>query len=309
MSAPPTGVLLMAYGSPTSPDDVAAYYTDIRRGRPPTPEQLAELRARYARIGGTSPLNRITRAQAAALQRQLGPGVRAYVGMKHWHPRIAEAVDRMAADGIQRAVCLPLAPHYSRLSVGDYHARARAAVEAAGARIELLPVDGFHLDQAFLAVVARRVGEALERFPPDERGGVSVLFTAHSLPARIAAEGDPYPRQLAETAEAVARMVGIRRWSTAWQSAGRTPEPWLGPDVKEAIAAQAAEGARAFLVCPVGFVADHLEVLYDVDVECQAQARRLGVHLERTDSPNAARDFVAALAGLVRARLARAVAA
>ncbi|TAK21209.1 MAG: ferrochelatase [Chloroflexota bacterium] len=307
MNDGPIGVLLLAYGSPQSPDDIETYYTDIRRGRPPTPEQVAELRDRYRRIGGVSPLSRITADQATALRDKLGPGFRVYVGMKHWNPRIPDTVARMADDGIRRAVCLALAPHYSRLSIGDYHARVRDAAARLDVPIELHEVESWHLSPLFIEAVVRRVDDALARFPTGARDTVSVLFTAHSLPSRIVDEGDPYPAQLTATGATVAARLGLGTWSIAWQSAGRTPEPWLGPDVKAAMADQAARGARAFLVCPIGFVTDHLEVLYDLDIECRAHARALGVLFERTASPNADADFIAALAEVVRARLASAV--
>ncbi len=308
----PIGVLLMAYGSPTSLDDLEAYYTDIRRGRPPTSELLLELKERYRQIGGFSPLNHVTAMQAAGLQRQLhgrSRHVRVYVGMKHWRPRIASAVAAMAEDGVRRAVGLVLAPHYSRLSVGDYHARALEANAALDDPLDLTLVDCWHLEPRYVRAVASRVVEGLARFPPQQRPEVAVVFTAHSLPARIQEWDDPYPGQIGETAAAVARQARLGRWSAAWQSAGRTPEPWLGPDVKQVLAEQAAAGATGFLVCPVGFVADHMETLWDLDIDCRAHAQRLGVRLERTHSLNAAPDFLAALAGIVRARLLQPVAA
>ncbi len=302
----PIGVLLMTYGSPESPADLAAYVTDIRRGRPPTEELLVELAARYERIGGVSPLGAITSAQAAALQDSLDPAGRAFqvfVGMKHWSPRIAEAVDAMAAAGIRRAVGVVLAPHYSRLSVGEYHARVRATVERlpAAPRFEL--VDSWYDRPSLVGALARRVAAGLQCFTAAERTSVRVVFTAHSLPARILVERDPYPDQVNTTAARVAERLGLVRWSTAWQSAGRTAEPWLGPDIKRFVAEAALAGESRFLVCPVGFVADHLETLFDLDVDLRAHAERLGVRVERTASLNADPDFVAVLSEVVLAWL------
>ncbi len=307
MQGEPVGVLLMAYGSPRSLDDLEAYYTDIRHGRPPAPELLSELKGRYQQIGGFSPLNHITAMQAAGLQRQLntrGRDVRVYVGMKHWHPTIASAISAMAEDGVRRMVALALAPHYSRLSVGEYQERVARATQALSGPMEVLTVDSWHRERRFIRVVAARVAEGLSRFPAEERDAVSVIFTAHSLPARIAESDDPYPRQIVESAAAVARELRLASWTTAWQSAGRTPEPWLGPDVKQVIAEQAAQGRASFLVCPVGFVSDHMETLWDLDIDCRSAARTLGVRFERTHSLNASFDFLAALASVVRARIA-----
>ncbi len=308
----PFGVLLMAYGSPSDPADLEAYYTDIRRGRAPTPELLAELRDRYQQIGGFSPLNHITAMQAAGLQRLLrsrSTDYRVYVGMKHWHPRIGDAVAAMAEDGLRRAVAVVLAPHYSRLSVGDYLERVERANEALGRPLDFTLVEHWHLEPRYLRALRQRVVDGLARFAEEERAAVSVLFTAHSLPVRIKEWSDPYPRHIGETASAVARYLRLRRWSTAWQSAGRTPEPWMGPDVKQVMAEQAARGVSRFLVCPVGFVSDHMETLWDLDVDCQRHAQQLGVRFERTNSLNAAPDFLAALANMVRGRVAQPVAA
>jgi protoporphyrin/coproporphyrin ferrochelatase len=286
----PLGILLMAYGSPDSPTDLEAYYTEIRRGRPPTAEQLQELAARYARIGGVSTLNAITTAQAAGLQSKLDPSrreFRVYVGMKHWQPRISVAVAAMAADGIQEAIGVVLAPHFSRLSVGEYHARVHEAVSGLldAPRFDL--VRDWHVQPLLIDAFARRVDIGLARFTKAERPRVHVVFTAHNLPRRILAEGDPYPEQVAETARLIAARLGLNSWSVAWQSAGRTPEPWLEPDVKQAIAAR-----DACLVCPVGFVSDHLETLHDLDIDLRDHAARLGTHVERTDSFNADADFI-----------------
>jgi protoporphyrin/coproporphyrin ferrochelatase len=280
------GVLLMAYGTPATPSDVEAYYTHVRRGRPPTEEQLADLRRRYDAIGGTSPLLARTRAQADGLQAALGDGWRVELGMKHAAPFIEDGVTALAAAGVEEGVALVLAPHYSALSVGEYMSRATAGAVA------LTPVESWHLEPVLIELLAERVAAARATVDP----GALVLFTAHSLPSRILESGDPYPTQLEETAAAVAAAAVATDWQVAWQSAGRTPEPWLGPDILEVI-----KGLdRDVVICPCGFVSDHLEVLYDVDIEAQRVAAEVGIHLARTASLNDDPRFLAMLAGVVR---------
>ncbi len=284
----PRGVLVMAYGTPATPDDIETYYTHVRRGRPPAPEQLAELKGRYAAIGGTSPLLERTRAQAAGLSAALGDGWRVELGMKHAPPFIEDGMQALAAAGVEegRIVGLVLAPHYSRLSVGEYAARAT------GARV----VESWHLEAGYVELVARFVSEVAT-----PASGTEVVFTAHSLPSRILAEGDPYPDQLRETAAAVAERAGVERWSVGWQSAGRTPEPWIGPDILDVLRDRAAAGdVERVVVCPAGFVSDHLEVLYDLDVEAAALAAELGLGFARTRMPNDDPRFCATLAEVVR---------
>ena len=295
-----TGVLLMSYGSPDSPADVERYYTDVRRGRPPSPEQLADLRRRYDAIGGLSPLARRTRDQAAGVQRALdeaAPGAfRVFCGTKHSRPSIEEAVEAVAGAGVRDLVALVLAPHYSPLSVGEYLDRAGAAAGKAG--IHVRTVESWHLEPGLVSALAGRLRAALDEVdtPPDR---TEVLVTAHSLPARILEAGDTYPDQLRQTAEAVAAAAGVERWRVAWQSAGRTPEPWLGPDVLEAIADAASAGAAGIVVCPAGFTSDHLEVLYDLDVEGRAAAERHGVRFARTASLNDDPELCRTLAAVV----------
>ena len=290
-----TGVLLMAYGTPATPDDIEGYYTHVRRGRPPTEEQLADLRRRYEAIGGTSPLLERTQEQADGIQAALGDGFRVELGMKHAPPFVEDGVAALADAGITRIVGLVLAPHYSVLSVGEYAKRAEAAAAEAG--VGLTMVSSWHLAPGYLDLLAGFVGEALDRLGADP---VEVVFTAHSLPIRILDMGDPYPDQLAETAKAVADQAGVDRWSVGWQSAGRTPEPWIGPDLLEILPTLVEAGAGGVVVCAAGFVSDHLEVLYDLDVEARAAADKLGLAFTRTPSPNAHPDFCATLAGVVR---------
>ncbi|MGH9225805.1 MAG: ferrochelatase [Acidimicrobiales bacterium] len=291
----PEGVLVMAYGTPATPDDVEAYYTHVRRGRPPTPEQLADLRRRYDAIGGTSPLVERTRAQAAALQAALGDGYRVELGMKHASPFIEDGVAALAAQPLAGMVGLVLAPHYSRLSVGEYEARARKAAALYG--LHLTMVDCWHREPGYVELLASFVLDL-------DVGDTEVVFTAHSLPTRILDDGDPYPDQLKETANAVAKKAGLEQWSVGWQSAGRTPEPWIGPDVLDVLRARAAEGTSRVVVCPAGFTSDHLEVLYDLDVEASALAAELGLTFARTQMPNDHPRLASTLAEVVRRRAA-----
>lgn len=279
----------MAYGSPATEADIPAYYTHIRGGRTPSPEALAELVARYRAIGG-SPLTEITRAQGAALARLMGRPV--FAGMKHAPPFIAEAAADAEAAGLSRLVGLPLAPHYAQMSLGAYERALRGAW-----RGELVFVPGFHAHPAFIAAVRGILAEALESTTAEH-----LLFTAHSLPARIVSEGDPYRQQLLESCELVAASMDLPPWEFAFQSASHTGEPWLGPDLLDAIQ---ASRARDVLVCPIGFVADHLEILYDLDVEAQTFAREHGLRLRRTESFNTRPEFIAALAEIVEDVLAK----
>lgn len=297
MSAAGRGVLVMAYGSPATPDDVARYFTHIRGGRVPSAAQVEELRGRYRRIGGTSPLWAVTAAQAEALGQHLaarGLPVRVYVGMKHSTPFIADAVAAMARDGIRSAAALALAPHYSKVSVASYFSAAREEADRAG--IALRAVESWHDSPRFIAALASRLRVTVGRFGPADR--VDVIFTAHSLPQRILDWNDPYPRQLRRTCELVASSAGILSWRFAYQSASQTGEPWLGPDLLSVLDQLAAAGRREVVVCPVGFVADHLEVLYDIDVEAKEAAAELGLRLQRVPSLNDGADFIAALADL-----------
>jgi protoporphyrin/coproporphyrin ferrochelatase len=277
-------VILMAYGSPSRLEDIRPYLEDIREGRPVSDEAVEELTERYRRIGG-SPLEEVTEAQRAALESELGSPV--FVGMKHWQPRIADAVERALAGGADTVVGLVLAPHYSRLSVEGYRERVENALQG---RAELRFVENWHTHEPYLDVLADRV-----------RGtGAHVVFTAHSLPARILDEGDPYRDQLLETSHLVAERAGLESWSFAFQSESRTGEPWLGPDILAELEALHARGVERVLVCPVGFVSDHLEILWDLDVEARERAAELGLDLDRIESLNADPAFVRGLAELVR---------
>jgi protoporphyrin/coproporphyrin ferrochelatase len=294
------GVVVMAYGTPRSPDDVEAYYTHIRRGRPPAPDQLADLRARYDAIGGVSPLAERTGAQlsaiAAALDERAAGRFRVALGQKHAAPFIEDAVDELARSGVGSVVGLVLAPHYARQSIGQY--LERAATTAQGHGLSFAGVQSWHLVPEYLDFLARAVEEARSELPDEHK----VLFTAHSLPERSLV-GDVYPDQLRESAEAVAARLGLRRWpdwALGWQSAGRTPEPWRGPDILDVIRELGSTGRTdGVLVCAQGFVADHLEVLYDLDIEAAGVARDSGLAFARTRSLNDDATVMGALAGLV----------
>ncbi|CAN5576194.1 ferrochelatase [soil metagenome] len=301
-----TAVLLMAYGTPRHVDEIASYYTDIRRGRPPTDEQLANLTSRYDAIGGLSPLAARTEAQRDALQHALDattPG-QYYValGLKHADPQIESTMATLAADGFRRVIALVAAPHYSVLSVGQYLARATAAGELHD--IEVVGIESWATEPAFVEFSAEQVRTQLATMPTNTK----VLFTAHSLPERVLTlEGERYADEVRATAEQVAAAVGLEHWSqwaTAWQSAGRTSEPWLTPDILTVIddlaaAENYANGERGVLVCAVGFVADHLEVLYDLDIEAAAHAQQRGLAFARTACVNDAPSVMAALAARV----------
>lgn len=280
-------VVLMAYGSPDRLEDVPAYYADIRGGRPIKPEHLEDLVARYRRLGieDSNPLNEITEATRAALEAELGIPV--LTGMRHWQPRIADAVEQALAAGADVIVGLVLAPHYSSMSIERYRAQL---VDAVGGRAEIRFVERWGNELGFVELIADRV-----------RGtDAHVVFTAHSLPARILAEGDPYKDELLETSRLVAERADVAEWSFSFQSESPTGEPWLGPDILAHLSALAADGVRAVLIAPVGFVADHLEIRWDLDVEAQERAAELGLALDRIELPNAEPAFIRVLAGLVR---------
>jgi protoporphyrin/coproporphyrin ferrochelatase len=279
-----TAVVLMAYGSPERPGDIRPYLEDIREGRPVSDDAVAELTERYRRIGGRSPLGEITERQRAALERELGVPV--FVGMKHWPPRIADAVERALAGGAETIVGLVLAPHYSRLSIEGYRERLERALAG---RAELRFIERWGTHEPYLDALADRV-----------RGREAhVVFTAHSLPERILAEGDPYRAELLETSRLIAEQAGLVSWSFAFQSASPTGEPWLGPDILDELDTLRARGVERVLVCPIGFVSDHLEILWDIDVEARERAAELGLELDRIESLNDDPAFIRGLADLV----------
>ena len=301
----PIGVLVMAYGTASGPEDIERYYTDIRGGRAPSPELLTDLRERFVAIGNRFPLLDTTREQAAGIERELNAldsGTYAtYLGMKHSPPSIAEAVARMREDGVERAVGIVMAPHGSRLSTDTSIERAEKALADGGPSFSF--VRHWYDHPLFVEFLATRVSDALAALSPAEAEKAVVVFSAHSLPARILEWNDPYPTQLQETADLVAAKLGLTDVVTAWQSAGRTPEPWLGPPIEETIVSLAAQGYLAIVVCAAGFVADHLETLFDLDIEAQKIAAGAGVRLVRTEMPNADPVFVRTVAHVIRDHL------
>lgn len=294
------GILLMAYGTPANLEQVESYYTHIRRGKPPTQALLAELIGRYEAIGGVSPLNEITRLQAQALEDALNAeagradAYKVYVGMKHSSPFIGETLDQMARDGLRDIVGAVLAPHFSTMSVAVYIREAQEAAQL-WPDLNLRFVRQWHLEPAFLDALEQRLRLVWMEFTESERSQSKVVFSAHSLPERIVAAHDPYPQQLLETSRALAERLGIQDWQFGWQSAGRTAEPWLGPDILTVLEDLSQSGYRAVLSCPIGFVSDHLEVLYDLDIEATKRAQELGMRLLRTPSLNADAGLVEAL--------------
>jgi ferrochelatase len=285
-----SAVVLMAYGSPERLSDVPAYYADIRGGRPIAPAHLADLVERYRRLGieDSSPLNAITEETRAALEAELGLPV--FTGMKHWTPRIADAAESAVATGAGEIVGLVLAPHFSALSIAGYREQLERALAR---RAELRFVESWHDEPGFVELLAERVRGA----------DAHVVFTAHSLPARILAAGDPYTDQLLETSRLVAGAAGLHEWSFSFQSESPTGEPWLGPDILDHLESLHRQGVERVLVCPVGFVSDHLEIRWDLDVEAKEKAAELGLQLERIEMPNADPAFVGTLAGIVKRAL------
>jgi protoporphyrin/coproporphyrin ferrochelatase len=295
------GVLVMAYGGPEAIEEVEPYLLDVRGHRPTAPEIVHEVRERYRRIGGRSPILEQTQAQAAALERALNMReacFRVSVGMRHWHPYIKDTLNDMQAAGIRQAVGLAMAPQYSRMSIGAYF----KAIQETDSPIEISRIEDWHLQPGYLEALAERVRAALQRFPVEVRGEIPIIFTAHSLPRKILEWNDPYPNQLRETVEAVMERLGPHPHEFAFQSAAISAEPWLGPEAGTAIRRFAAEGKPGILLCPVGFVCEHVEILYDIDVVYQDLAKSLGIRLERIEMLNVAPPMIDGLAELVRSK-------
>jgi ferrochelatase len=303
MATATTGVLLLAYGSPETPDDVEPYFRHIRGGRAPSAEAVEGLRQRYALIGGRTPLRAITTETAIALQAALDSRApneyRTYVAMKHWHPFIGDVLPQIAADGVRRLIVVVLAPHYSRMSIGGYQKFVAEALANLDVQIDVTFIESWHLQPSFISLIANRVREGLAEFSQQGGDGACVVFSAHSLPVRIRTWDDPYEAQLLASCDAVARAIGLNQWRFAWQSAGHTGEPWLGPDIVDYLDTLHAEGVRNVLSVPIGFVCDHLEVLYDIDHEAAAKARTLGMTLRRTRMPNATPELIAVLDAII----------
>ena len=322
MSDAPVGVLVMAYGTASDPGDIERYYTDIRGGRTPSPEHLAELQDRYAAIGNVFPLLDTTRAQAEGIVERLNADTggsnafRVYLGMKHSEPFIPQAIAAMRADGIARAIGIVMAPHWSGMSVETYIERVIQATQNDGGGPAFAFVRTYHDHPGFIGFLTARVAEALERLTPDEHANATVIFSAHSLPVRRLDDGSQrcktcdcndscrYRDGLQETADLVAGRLGLREYLIAWQSAGRTNDPWWGPPIESVIEELAGAGRAAVIVCSAGFVADHLEILYDLDIEAREIAEQAGTRFERTRMPNADPAYLDVLAEVVREHVA-----
>jgi ferrochelatase len=294
-----TAVFLMALGGPDSLENVAPYLLDLRGGRPTSPELVEEIRERYRATGGRSPVLEITRELGAKLEARRP--VRVFVGLRHWHPFIAEAWADVVGFAPDRVVGICLAPQYSAMTVGKYLEKLdEARRSVGGAEVPLTTVRSWATQPGLVAGLADRIDEARRRFPDGERASVPVLFTAHSLPERILADGDPYPDEVRATMEAVlARLPAGQRHRFAYQSQGRSPEPWLGPEVEPTLDELAVEGVPGVVIAPIGFLSDHVETLYDIDIEFRARAEKLGLRLERMPMLNASEDLAETLAALV----------
>ena len=303
VTTPETAVLLMAYGSPNSLAEVEPYYQSIRGGRAPTPEEVRDLTERYRKVGGRTGLLEITQEIAAGLERHLdekgSPQYRVYVGMKHWHPFISDTVRKIAGDGVERLVALPLAPHSSKMSTGAYRDSVEEAVASLPSPMPVRHIESWHANPLYIEALVEKIRDAMKGISSPETSNMEVVFSAHSLPRRILQWDDPYPRELQQCSQAVAEAAGLASWRFAYQSASHTGEPWLGPDILETLADLASQGREHVLVVPIGFVSDNLEILFDIDVEAQELARGLGFNLRRIEMLNASPTFIEALADLV----------
>lgn len=304
------GLLVMAYGTPYKEEDIERYYTHIRRGRKPSPEALEDLQNRYEAIGGISPLAKITQQQMESLEKRLNEvqdeiEFKAYLGLKHIEPFVEDAVEAMHKDGIKEAVSIVLAPHFSTFSVKSYNGRAKETAEKLGGPI-IHSVESWYSEPKFIQYWATRVKQTFDLIDEEKRQKAVLIVSAHSLPEKIIAAGDPYPNQLQETADLIAQAAGIEHYEIGWQSAGNTPEPWIGPDVQDLTRELHEEkGYTSFVYTPVGFIADHLEVLYDNDYECKVVTDEIGAGYYRPEMPNAQPEFIDGLATVVLKRIAR----
>lgn len=294
----------MAYGTPYKEDDIERYYTHIRRGRKPSPEMLEDLQNRYAAIGGISPLAKITLEQAKKLEEHLNSIQKSiefhvYLGLKHIEPFIEDAVKQMHEDGMEEAIGLVLAPHFSTFSIKSYNGRAADEAEKLGGP-KVLSIDSWYDEPKFIQYWSSQLEKLFQGMSSEEKENAVVIFSAHSLPEKIIGMGDPYPQQLEKTAQLISSHVGIKNYAIGWQSAGNTPEPWLGPDVQDLTKTLYEEkGYKSFIYVPVGFVSDHLEVLYDNDFECKRVTEQIGASYYRPEMPNVQPQFIDALATVV----------
>ncbi|RAK19496.1 ferrochelatase [Anoxybacillus vitaminiphilus] len=304
------GLLVMAYGTPYKEEDLERYYTHIRRGHKPSPEMLQELKERYDAIGGISPLAKITLEQAESLEKRLNEiqdeiEFNMYLGLKHIEPFVEDAVQQMHRDGIEEAVSIVLAPHFSTFSVKSYNGRAKAEAEKLGGP-KIHAIESWYAEPKFIDYWVEKIKDIYAQMSEEERETAVLIVSAHSLPEKIIAAGDPYPQQLQETADLIAEKAGIKHYTIGWQSAGNTPEPWLGPDVQDLTRElHEQKGYTSFVYAPVGFVSDHLEVLYDNDIECKNVTDEIGANYYRPEMPNANPQFIDALATVVLKHLKR----
>ncbi|MEO0202937.1 MAG: ferrochelatase [candidate division WOR-3 bacterium] len=289
------GILLLSYGTPRSLDEVEEYFTHIRKGKKPTDKEIEELKQRYIRIGGTSPLYEITYNQARELEKLINQ--RVYVGFKHSRPYIREIIEKMKEDGYSEIIAIVLAPHYSKMSVEEYIKYA----DVDGVKIEF--IKSWHLEDMLIQTWIDLINNALNKFDKHEIENLFYVFSAHSLPKRILEWNDPYPDQLLQTTLEIVKKLNIKNWTLCYQSQSKTGEEWLGPDILDVIENLANKGYKDFLVCPIGFVCDHLEILYDIDIECKEKAKELNVRLERTDMPNTHPKFIKALSNLISKKI------
>lgn len=309
MSKKTIGLLVMAYGTPRSVDEIEPYYTHIRRGRKPSQEALDELTERYEAIGGISPLAKITKSQGQELEKKLNElnddvQFKLYFGLKHIEPFIEDAIAEMKKDGIEEAVSIVLAPHYSTFSVKSYNGRAKEHSEKINGP-KITSIDSWYDHPQFIQYWSDEIKKTFATMEVDEKENAVVIFSAHSLPEKILQSGDPYPDQLKETADLIASLAEIKHYTIGWQSEGQTPDPWIGPDVQDLTRELSKQkGYTSFVYCPVGFVADHLEVLFDNDFECKVVTDELGAKYYRPEMPNAKPEFIECLADVVINKLA-----
>lgn len=302
----PIGILLMAYGGPAALTEIPGYLADIRAGRPTPRRVVEEITNNYRLIGGRSPLLEISRQQAAAVGAHFDPRqVKVFLGMRHWAPWIEDTVRDMAAEGVTHAISMVLAPHFSRMSVARYQQKIDTGMALHNIHLNFQHIDSYHTHPALIAAFTRRVHDALLEWEEDDRSEVHVVFSAHSLPVRIKRYGDPYEEQLLETASLIANQVGLgaQNWSWCYQSAGRSPEPWLGPQMQDYLIDLAHRGVKNIITVPIGFVSDHVEILYDIDIQAQKLAQDLGMRLVRPPALNTDPLFIQALVDTISARL------
>ena len=308
---PVRGLLVMAYGTPYKEEDIERYYTHIRHGRKPSQEHLEDLKSRYKAIGGISPLAEMTKKQAQSLEARLNEvqdevEYKLYIGLKHIDPFIEDAVEAMINDGIEEAVSIVLAPHFSTFSIKSYNGRAQETIEKLGSNLQLTSVESWYYEPKFIEYWKQTVNDAFADMSEEEREKACLIVSNHSLPEKIKEAGDPYEEQLIETARLIQEATGVKNVEVGWQSAGQTPEPWLGPDVQDLTRELYEEkGFRSFVYVPVGFVTEHLEVLYDNDYECKVVCDELGANYRRPPMPNTHPLFIDAMIDAIYNKLAK----